>query len=239
MVTHDCPAGVVHAFGPRPREWAEADLARSERHAQRLQRIVDAVQPSHLMHGHLHMAYQRVCDFGYGPVEVTGLDRDGGRGPNWAGARREVHDLGSAVSNPIVNQQSTQVTQHRASVFLTSDLAIEFTVFDHHNSQVPQEAWDGFVTGYRHAHGTDPASSLRQYVTERSVWQWDTTYSDGAVVIGDPDGPLVLEDEAGGPGGLPESLRHEGDPYDTGLRVWGEEAGIITWLLRDKKTRKD
>lgn len=31
-----------------------------------------------------HMAYQRVCDFGWGPVEVTGLDRDGGRGPNWA-----------------------------------------------------------------------------------------------------------------------------------------------------------
>ena len=84
MVTHDCPAGVVHAFGPRPPEWAETDLARSERHAQRLQRVTDAVQPSHLMHGHLHMAYQRVCDFGYGPVEVTGLDRDGGRGPNWA-----------------------------------------------------------------------------------------------------------------------------------------------------------
>ena len=84
MVTHDCPAGVVHAFGPRPAECAETDLARSERHAQRLQRVTDAVQPSHLMHGHLHMAYQRVCDFGYGPVEVTGLDRDGGRGPNWA-----------------------------------------------------------------------------------------------------------------------------------------------------------
>ena len=84
MVCHDCPAGVVHAFGPRPPEWAETDLARSERHAQRLQRVVDAVQPSHLMHGHLHMAYQRVCDFGWGPVEVTGLDRDGGRGPNWA-----------------------------------------------------------------------------------------------------------------------------------------------------------
>ena len=143
------------------------------------------------------------------------------------------------MSNPIVNQQSTQVTQHRASVFLTSDLAIEFTVFDHHNSQVPQEAWDGFVTGYRHAHGTDPASSLRQYVTERSVWQWDTTYSDGAVVIGDPDGPLVLEDEQVGPEGCRIVFWHEGDPYDTGLRVWGEEAGIITWLLRDKKTRED
>lgn len=35
------------------------------------------------MHGHLHMAYQRVCDLGYGPVEVTGLDCDEGKGPNW------------------------------------------------------------------------------------------------------------------------------------------------------------
>ena len=65
------------------------------------------------------------------------------------------------MSNPIVNQQSTQVTQHRASVFLTSDLAIEFTVFDHHNSQVPQEAWDGFVTGYRHARQTGRPSTSR------------------------------------------------------------------------------
>jgi hypothetical protein len=29
------------------------------------------------MHGHLHRAYQRSCDFGYGPVEVTGLAGDG------------------------------------------------------------------------------------------------------------------------------------------------------------------
>ena len=29
------------------------------------------------MHGHLHRAYQRTCEFGYGPVQVTGLDADG------------------------------------------------------------------------------------------------------------------------------------------------------------------
>jgi hypothetical protein len=29
------------------------------------------------MHGHLHRAYQRTCDFGYGPVQVTGLAADG------------------------------------------------------------------------------------------------------------------------------------------------------------------
>ena len=32
--------------------------------------------PAYLMHGHLRRAYQRTCDFGYGPVKVTGLDAD-------------------------------------------------------------------------------------------------------------------------------------------------------------------
>jgi Calcineurin-like phosphoesterase len=84
LVAHDCPSGVVHCYPPPPSWWSPADLARSGRHQERLQRIVDAVQPSWIMHGHLHMAYQRTCDFGYGPVEVTGLDCAGGKGPNWA-----------------------------------------------------------------------------------------------------------------------------------------------------------
>ncbi len=29
------------------------------------------------MHGHLHRAYQRTCDFGSRPVQVTGLGADG------------------------------------------------------------------------------------------------------------------------------------------------------------------
>jgi hypothetical protein len=77
MVCHDCPAAITHAFPAPPPDWNPADLARNDRHRQRLQRIVDAVQPSHLMHGHLHRAYQRTCDFGYGPVQVTGLGTDG------------------------------------------------------------------------------------------------------------------------------------------------------------------
>ena len=77
MVCHDCPSSVAHAFPRPPSWWAPADLARNDAHRQRLQRIVDAVRPSHLMHGHLHRAYQRTCDFGYGPVQVTGLAADG------------------------------------------------------------------------------------------------------------------------------------------------------------------
>jgi len=84
MVTHDCPSGVRHSFPPPPSFWDARDLARSDAHRERLQQIVDAVRPSHLMHGHLHRSYQRMCDFGYGPVEVTGLDCDEGDGANWA-----------------------------------------------------------------------------------------------------------------------------------------------------------
>ncbi len=77
LVCHDCPAGVVHKFGRPPSWWAAADLARNEAHRRRLQRIVAAVRPSHLIHGHLHRTYQRTCDFGYGQVRVTGLCADG------------------------------------------------------------------------------------------------------------------------------------------------------------------
>jgi hypothetical protein len=77
MATHECPAGVTHTFPPPPSWWDPRDLARNDAHRERLQRVVDAVRPAHLMHGHLHIGYQRECDFGYGPVEVTGLDMDG------------------------------------------------------------------------------------------------------------------------------------------------------------------
>jgi hypothetical protein len=83
MVTHECPGGVTHAFPPPPSFWDPRDLALSDVHREKLQRVVDAVRPSHLMHGHLHIGYQRTVDFGYGPVEITGLDRDGKKW-NWA-----------------------------------------------------------------------------------------------------------------------------------------------------------
>src|SRR5258706_7873440 len=49
MVTHDCPGQVTNSFPPRPSWWSPLDLERSERHAERLQRVGEAVQPSHLM----------------------------------------------------------------------------------------------------------------------------------------------------------------------------------------------
>lgn len=92
MVAHDYPGRVHHEFdhhftggvitdgGRRFYErpmFHEDDLARARAHQDRMQRIVDTVQPSHYLHGHLHRAYSRTYDWGWGPVEVTGLDMDG------------------------------------------------------------------------------------------------------------------------------------------------------------------
>ena len=76
MLTHDCPAGVVHTFPPPPSFWDLRDIRRSEDHRRLLQHVVAAVQPAHLIHGHLHIGYQRITDFGYGAVQVTGLAND-------------------------------------------------------------------------------------------------------------------------------------------------------------------
>jgi hypothetical protein len=84
MVTHDAPSRVTYSFPPPPPFWAARDLARSDRHRERLQDVVNQVRPGWLAHGHLHLASQRLAEFAYGSCEVTSLDRDGGRGPNWA-----------------------------------------------------------------------------------------------------------------------------------------------------------
>lgn len=77
MLTHDCPAGPVFSYPPPPPQWDVRDLARSEIHRERLRHVVDAVKPGHLIHGHMHIPVQRLYDFGYGDVQVTGLDKDG------------------------------------------------------------------------------------------------------------------------------------------------------------------
>jgi hypothetical protein len=129
------------------------------------------------------------------------------------------------------------VTQHRTGFFLTGDLAVRLTVFDHHCPQVPDSAWEAFERGWRHAHGSDVpgGGTITGYVTGHAGWTWDTTFTDGTVVIGDPDGPLSLESEPAGPGGCRIVFWDDGTPYDTGLRVWEGEAGIIAALLREHK----
>jgi hypothetical protein len=82
MLTHDCPAGVVHEFPPPPSLWAREDLTRTDAHRALLQTVVDAVKPGHLFHGHLHRAYAREVSMPHGQVQVAGFDCDGVDG-NW------------------------------------------------------------------------------------------------------------------------------------------------------------
>jgi hypothetical protein len=105
ILTGNCPAGVPHTFPPPPRQWAAADLRRSEAHRGLLREIVLSVEPRWLMHGHLHMGYQRTVDLGRGPVEITGLDRDGAEHSNWAildvAGMRWLRFQGKPISNAI------------------------------------------------------------------------------------------------------------------------------------------
>jgi Calcineurin-like phosphoesterase len=105
MVTHECPAGVEHAFPPPPSWWAAADLRRSDAHRALVREVVLAARPGWLMHGHLHIGYQRRVDFGAGPVEVTGLDRDGAEHSNWGildvASMRWISFQGKPLSNVV------------------------------------------------------------------------------------------------------------------------------------------
>jgi hypothetical protein len=80
MVTHDCPRRVTVSLpGLSDAFWDPHALADSNFHQQRLERVVEAVHPQYLMHGHMHTAAQKMISFGYGPCEVTSLDMDGAR----------------------------------------------------------------------------------------------------------------------------------------------------------------
>jgi hypothetical protein len=105
MVTHECPAGVEHDFPPPPSWWAAADLRRSDMHRALLREVVLAVRPRWLMHGHLHIEYERRVDLGGGPLEITGLDCDGADHGNWAildtTSMRWQHFQGRPIGNII------------------------------------------------------------------------------------------------------------------------------------------
>lgn len=80
MLAHDCPSEVILSL-PNPVEmgWPWEDIYLANLHRERMQRIVDVVQPYHYFHGHYHKAYYRPQEFGYGTCHVTGLDWSGNK----------------------------------------------------------------------------------------------------------------------------------------------------------------
>lgn len=74
MVCHDAPDGVPMDLPDAPDWW---DMEPAHRHRELLGRVVDEVRPSWLMHGHYHVSHETTVQRSYGPLRVTGLDRDG------------------------------------------------------------------------------------------------------------------------------------------------------------------
>ena len=77
LIAHDCPAGVpIPGLADTEHHWPAAAIRESQQHRALLRSVVDTVQPRWIFHGHYHRAYTWTGDLGYGPVTVTGLDRD-------------------------------------------------------------------------------------------------------------------------------------------------------------------
>jgi predicted phosphodiesterase len=84
LVSHDCPYGVdipgIHADEKLDAEksfWPSSEIYLANQHRRKLKRIVDAVKPKVLYHGHYHVKYDGVYDFGGVRFPVRGLAEDG------------------------------------------------------------------------------------------------------------------------------------------------------------------
>lgn len=83
MVCHDCPYGVQipgilddTEEDARRSGWPLSELLASTEHRKRLQRIVNAVKPKILLHGHYHRRYDAIYSHGGGVTRIVGLDMD-------------------------------------------------------------------------------------------------------------------------------------------------------------------
>lgn len=78
LIAHDCPWGVdIPGIDDGSPSIYPADAIReSQMHRRQLRKIVDVIQPKEIWHGHYHRRYDALANFGYGHVEVHGLDMD-------------------------------------------------------------------------------------------------------------------------------------------------------------------
>ena len=79
LISHDCPSGVVipgidDRAAPPP--FPPAEILTAHEHRRIVRRVVDAVRPKQVWHGHYHVDYEQTVDLGWGPMTVTGLNCD-------------------------------------------------------------------------------------------------------------------------------------------------------------------
>ncbi len=80
IVSHDCPYGVdIPGIGPWDKggDWPPFILLESEDHRRQLKKVVDAVKPKAIFHGHYHRKYHNLYRGEGFDSLVVGLDCDG------------------------------------------------------------------------------------------------------------------------------------------------------------------
>ena len=77
MLCHDAPAGATVPGLGRPSDWPPDDVDRANAHRALIRRVVDAVRPSQLWHGHMHVRYDDVLRHRDGTITaVHGLSEN-------------------------------------------------------------------------------------------------------------------------------------------------------------------
>lgn len=77
LVSHDCPGGsYIPGLQRTAHYFSQSALLQANDHRHRLRKVVDVVQPRLFFHGHYHIPYMLLADYGYGEVRIRGLDCD-------------------------------------------------------------------------------------------------------------------------------------------------------------------
>jgi Calcineurin-like phosphoesterase len=83
LIAHDAPAGwtipTLRSATGLPGLW-QLELAECWAQRRQLARIMEAVTPRLVVHGHYHSGYRHQLDTGWGRVEIAGLSEDGTAG---------------------------------------------------------------------------------------------------------------------------------------------------------------
>lgn len=82
MLSHDGPA-CTHPRFPKDVRWPQGELVRAQRHRDRLQRVMDRVQPLMAVHGHFHLEYVERVTRAWGASIVICLDHGASGGQHW------------------------------------------------------------------------------------------------------------------------------------------------------------
>lgn len=83
LLSHDVPSSVDIQSVMTIRSKSFYPIVPAQEGRRQLDRIVQALKPQEIFHGHYHIAYTELIDFAYGKVRVRGLDCEGSETDSW------------------------------------------------------------------------------------------------------------------------------------------------------------